>query len=117
MFHNRDELLENASSDTLRRLRLDALDILEAAVDAVDPGEAVRRSLSMRGSQLIIRGVEWDLDLFEGIHVVGGGKACGAMAKAVEEALGDRISSGTVNVLKGTELSGVIGELIIQNGN
>ncbi|MEE8354649.1 MAG: DUF4147 domain-containing protein, partial [Candidatus Bathyarchaeia archaeon] len=103
LFHNRDELLENASSGTLRRLRLDALDILEAAVDAVDPGEAVRRSLSVRGSNLIIRGVEWDLDLFEGIHVVGGGKACGAMAEAVEEALGDRISSGTVNVLKGTE--------------
>lgn len=103
MFHNRDELLENASSEILRRLRLDALDILEAAVNAVDPGEAVRRSLSVRGTRLTIRGIEWDLDRFEGIHVIGGGKACGAMAEAVEEILGDRISSGTVNVLKGTE--------------
>jgi glycerate-2-kinase len=103
VFRNRDELLENASSDILRRLRLDALDILEAAVNAVDPGEAVRRSLSVRGTHLTIRGAEWDLGLFEGIHVIGGGKACGAMAEAVEEILGDRISSGTVNVLKGTE--------------
>jgi glycerate-2-kinase len=103
LFHNRDILLENASSDILRRLRLDALDILEAAVNAVDPEEAVKRSLSVRGPHLTIRGAEWDLDRFEGIHVIGGGKACGAMAEAVEEALGDRISSGTVNVLKGTE--------------
>ena len=100
MFHNRDELLENASSEILRRLRLDALDILEAAVNAVDPGEAVRRSLSLRGTRLAIRGAEWDLDSFEGIHVIGGGKASGAMAEAVEEILGGRISSGTVNVLK-----------------
>ena len=103
MFRNRDELLENASSDILRQLRLDALDILEAAVNAVDPGEAIRRSLSLRGTHLAIRGAEWDLNRFEGIHVIGGGKACGAMAEAVEEILGDRISSGTVNVLKGTE--------------
>lgn len=103
VFRNRDELLENASSDILRRLRLDALDILEAAVNAVDPGEAVRRSLSVKGTHLTIRGAEWDLDRFEGIHVIGGGKACGAMAEAVEEILGDWISSGTVNVLKGTE--------------
>jgi glycerate-2-kinase len=82
---------------------MDALDILEAAVNAVDPGEAVRRSLSVKGTHLTIRGTEWDLDRFEGIHVIGGGKACGAMAEAVEEILGDRISSGTVNVLKGTE--------------
>lgn len=103
MFRNRDELLENASSDILRQLRIDALDILEAAVNAVNPGEAVRRSLSVKGTHLTIRGAEWDLDRFEGIHVIGGGKACGAMAEAVEEILGDRISSGTVNVLKGTE--------------
>ena len=82
---------------------MDALDILEAAVKAVDPGEAVRRNLSVKGTRLVIRGVEWDLDRFEGIYVIGGGKACGAMAEAVEDILGDRITSGTVNVLKGTE--------------
>jgi glycerate-2-kinase len=82
---------------------MDALDILEAAVKAVDPGEAVRRSLRVRGTHLTIRGTEWDLDRFKGIHVIGGGKACGAMAEAVEEILGDWITSGTINVLKGTE--------------
>ena len=103
MFHNRDKLLENASSDILRHLRLDSLTILEAAVNAVDPGEAVRRNLCLNGTCLAIRETEWDLDRFEGIHVIGGGKASGAMAEAVEDILGDRITSGTVNVLKGTE--------------
>ncbi len=104
MFRNRDELLENATSDILRRLRMDALDILETAVNAVDPGEAIRRSFRVRDDRLKIEEAEWDLDRFEGIHVIGGGKACGAMAEAVEEILGNRILSGTVNVLKGTEL-------------
>jgi glycerate-2-kinase len=104
VFRNRDKLLENASSNILQRLRLDALDIMEVAVKAVDPGEAIRRSFRVRGTHLSIQGAEWDLDKFEGIHIIGGGKACGAMVEAVEEILGDRISSGTVNVLKGTEL-------------
>jgi glycerate-2-kinase len=103
VFRNRDELLENATNDILRRLRRDALDILETAVNAVDPGEAIRRSLRIRGTHLAINGAEWDLDRFDGIHVVGGGKASGAMAEVVEEIFSDRISSGTVNVLKGTE--------------
>ena len=94
---------------------MDALDILEAAVKAVDPGEAIRRSITLRGARLAIRGVKWDLDRFEGIHVIGGGKACGAMAEAIEEILGDRISSGTVNVLKGTESRHDL-ERISQNG-
>ncbi|MDP6048716.1 MAG: glycerate kinase [Candidatus Bathyarchaeota archaeon] len=103
VFRNRDELLENASSDILLRLRMDALDILEAAVNAVDPGEAVRRNLNLKGTILTICGLKWDLNHFGGIHVIGGGKACGAMAETVEEILGNRISSGEVNVLKGTE--------------
>ena len=39
------------------------------------------------------------------IFVVGGGKASGTMAEALEAILGDKISSGEVNILRGTKSS------------
>ncbi|MHA1833599.1 MAG: glycerate kinase type-2 family protein, partial [Candidatus Baldrarchaeia archaeon] len=40
---------------------------------------------------------------YRNIYVLGGGKASGLMAEAIEEILGDKITSGIINVLKGTE--------------
>ncbi|RLI10317.1 hypothetical protein DRO42_01745, partial [Candidatus Bathyarchaeota archaeon] len=100
---NERQLLDNAPSEVLRRLRRDALDILKSAVDAVDPKRAILRRLELRDGRLRFDGVELDLDGFSRVLVVGGGKAGGAMAEAVEELLGDRISGGVVNVLRGTE--------------
>jgi glycerate-2-kinase len=100
---NEDQLLDNAESPVLRRLRSHALDILRHAVEAVDPKEAVLRRLMLTGSRLTVDSIELDLNNFSKIIVVGGGKASGAMAEAVEELLGERITDGLVNVLKGTE--------------
>jgi glycerate-2-kinase len=102
-FKNEGELLKNAASDTLKRLRRDAMDILRTAVDAVDPVEAVRRKLRVEGDRLGCGDVQLDLDRFFRISVIGGGKAGGAMAEAVEGLLRDRISGGVVNVPRGTE--------------
>jgi len=100
---NERQLLDNAPSEVLRKLRRDALDILKSAVDAVDPKRAILRRLELRDGHLCFDGVELDLDGFSRVLVVGGGKAGGAMAEAVEELLGDRISGGVINVLRGTE--------------
>jgi len=100
---NERQLLDNAQSETLRRLRRDALDILRRAVEAVDPRKAIKLSLELRRGHLCFNDVELDLDGFSKVLVVGGGKAGGAMAEAVEELLGERISTGVVNILKGTE--------------
>lgn len=100
---NERQLLDNAQSEPLRRLRRDALKILKQAVEAVDPRKAVENSLKIRGSHLCFNEIEIDLDGFSEVHVVGGGKAGGAMAEAVEALLGDQISEGVVNILKGTE--------------
>ncbi|MGD2201712.1 MAG: glycerate kinase, partial [Candidatus Bathyarchaeota archaeon] len=102
-FRNQQALLENATSTQFHMLRRDALDILETAVRAVDPSEAIRRNLALEGSLLKTKGLEWDLNKFKEVYVVGGGKASGAMAKALEYLLGDRISTGIINVLRGTE--------------
>jgi glycerate 2-kinase len=100
---NERQILDNAPSETIRSLRRDALGLLRNAVEAVDPKKAVMRSLELRGSRLSLNDMELDLDGFSSVFVVGGGKACGAMAEAIEGLLGDRISGGAVNVLKGTE--------------
>jgi glycerate 2-kinase len=102
-FENERGLLQNASSEKFRVLRRDALDILTDAVEAVDPYAAIKNSLEVIDGRLLFRGGELDLGQFERIFVVGGGKASGLMAKAVEELLGDLIVEGHVNVLRGTE--------------
>ncbi|MFQ6053215.1 MAG: glycerate kinase [Candidatus Bathyarchaeia archaeon] len=100
---NMRQLLDNAESERARRLRRDALEILDRAVDAVDPRKAILDRVRVSGGSLSFDGVEVDLDRFSKVFVVGGGKAGGAMAEAVEELLGDRIAGGVVNVLEGAE--------------
>jgi len=67
--------------------RLHLAELRAAALRAVDPASAVRRSLS-----------PGDFAEAERIFVVGGGKAGIAMAQAAAEILGDRLTSGLVSV-------------------
>ncbi len=88
--------------------RNEALQIFEAALAAVDPYESVRRVLSRESGELTLQqaGTElrFDLDGIDRLHVVGCGKAGAPMARAVEELVGDRISSGLVVVKYGHTL-------------
>ena len=95
--------MENGSSDIFRGLRSDACDIFEAALIAVDPEQSIYNALRLDGDVLWFEGDSIDLSKVDRVFVVGGGKAGGLMAKAVESLLGERIESGIVNVLEGTE--------------
>jgi len=95
--------MANSEDEVLQRLRHDACMILDGALKAVDPVEAVLNALSQEGDILSYEGGSVDLSRTKKIIVVGGGKAGGLMAKAVEGLLGKRITVGCVNVLKGTE--------------
>lgn len=77
-------------------LRMAALGIFNAAVRAVDPGEAVHRHFAREGSRLCIGQETLDLVKVGEVVVVGCGKAAAPMAAAVEEILGDRIGRGVV---------------------
>jgi hydroxypyruvate reductase len=83
------------------RQRSAALEVLRAALDAADPGAALRRTLHRVGETLHVGGRSYDLRRFRRVLVVGAGKAAAPMAGAVEEALGDRISGGAVTVKYG----------------
>lgn len=103
MIKNKDSLIGNSEDEVLQRLRHDACVILESALRAVDPIEVVLNALSLEGDVLSYEGGSVDLSKTKKIIVVGGGKAGGLMAKAVEGLLGKQITSGHINVLKGTE--------------
>lgn len=79
---------------------------MHAGLEAVEPGAAVRRCLQRAGSRLIVkdsRGSQrsYNLDEFERVWVVGGGKAGAPMAVAVAEVLGERVAGGVVVVKHG----------------
>ncbi len=100
-FLNEDRILGNGAG-VYAKLRGDALTILGLALDAVDPKKAIYDKVKVEGSDLYVDGETYDLR-FRRIFLVGGGKAGGSMAEAIEHLLGDRLTGGVVNILKGTE--------------
>lgn len=86
---------------TRATLREHARTIFQAGVKAVDPGAAVRRRVRTEGNSLVAGGRTYDLTSVGKIRVVGMGKASAAMARALEERLGDRIHGGAVVVKYG----------------
>ncbi|MGC8908774.1 MAG: glycerate kinase type-2 family protein [Desulfomonilaceae bacterium] len=86
----------------LKRLRQDAVAIFNECVAAADPERAVMRNLRVEDHMLRIGEHDSvDLSRFTRITVLGAGKASAAMARAVENLLGDRVSGGLVVVKRG----------------
>lgn len=86
---------------TQQSLREDARIIFEAGLQAADPGEAIYRHVKRVGDKLQVEGKSYDLSEYEKIYVIGGGKAGASMARAIEDLLKDRISTGLINVKSG----------------
>jgi glycerate 2-kinase len=70
------------------------LSVQQAALDAVEPGAAVRHHVRLRGDQLLIAGHAYNLAACEQVWVGGGGKAATAMAAALYGVLGERLAGG-----------------------
>jgi len=79
-------------------VRQPILDILQAALTAVDPFAAVKRALHREGDILAVGNRRYALSEYRRIFVVGAGKAGAPMTQAVESTLGERISGGLVVV-------------------
>lgn len=83
--------------------------ILEAGLQAADPYNNTRQLLQVEGRHLVLDNPVFeprdaplhgpltiDLDAVDRIFVVGAGKGIQRMAKAIEDALGDRLTGGVV---------------------
>ncbi|MBU2498017.1 MAG: glycerate kinase [Proteobacteria bacterium] len=92
--------------DLLKQMRSEAVTLFHAAVKRVNPYEAVRQFVRIDQKRLLLGQdgqpkTELDLDAFDRIFLVGGGKATAPMAKAMEGLLGERINGGAINVKYG----------------
>lgn len=81
--------------------RRDILSILEHALRAVEPRQAVLQHMTLDGDRLMVGDQTYDLAQTGRILVVGAGKAGAPMAAAVQQVLGSRVTAGQVNVKHG----------------
>ena len=90
-------------TSTLRRIdRGETIQIiLQAALQAVDPAEAVNRHMQIKDNKLTISGFSYDLDKIQRIRLVGAGKAGFPMTLAASKILGKRLNEGIVIVKEG----------------
>ena len=70
--------------------------ILAAAIDAVEPGEAIKRFVHHDENTLSIAGQLYDLNNYENIYLMAFGKASMPMSLALMEILGERFHQGWV---------------------
>jgi glycerate 2-kinase len=101
--------LQSLKTYTLDQLREIAGAVFTKAVESVDPYRKLMSMLKIDGNRLRIQTDETsfeevDLGRFRRIFVTGTGKACSSMTKAVEDALGDRITGGVVTTKYGHAL-------------
>jgi hydroxypyruvate reductase len=83
--------------------------ILAAAIEAVDPEQAVYRWMRRReegagngaGDALQVGSRQYNLNEFRRVFLIGVGKAAAAMASAADQILRDRISGGLIVVKEG----------------
>jgi glycerate 2-kinase len=99
------KLFEHATRNRER-----AWQIMHTALNAVEPGAAIRRHLRLVANHLTIMDPQdgeytYALDDFDRVLVVGGGKAGAPMAAAVADILGKRLTDGVVVVKHGYTLA------------
>lgn len=73
-----------------------ALACLEAGIEAAHPRNVVEQAIRLDGDRLLVAGTEYDLGGIDRVIVLGGGKAAGTVAAALESVLGERLDSGAV---------------------
>jgi hydroxypyruvate reductase len=75
--------------------------IFRAGLEAVDPVRAVQKYLRREDNRLVVGEKTYDLKKYDGVYIIGAGKASAAMAQPVEDLLGDLLEAGLVNVKYG----------------
>ena len=101
MIQNKKGLISNSGAD-FKKARADALDILEYALERVQPRFAIQRAVRIEGETLWLDELSIDLNGVGRIFIIGFGKASGQMATELERVLNDRISGGVVIVKHGS---------------
>lgn len=89
MIEDRDELARTPAHDL-------ALSCIEAGIEATQPERVIAEHVSVEGDTLRIGDSRYDLAAYDEIVLLGGGKAADVVARALGDALDDRIDRGLV---------------------
>lgn len=74
------------------------LDITEKTLEQLDAYRRITSIMSVQNGQLTIGQKKWNLKEKKNIYLLGAGKACNSMAKAVSDILGDYLTKGIIIV-------------------
>jgi glycerate 2-kinase len=113
--HNYVENRKDLLSHGARRLRGIALDIANHVLETANPGNVVRKMLTVQGERLSIGQRAFDLSGGARVFVIGAGKATYPIAKALDEILGPRIHHGFVACKMGQQ--GVLSNIELHLAN
>ncbi len=93
--------------------------MIEAALQAVEPGAAVRRNLRCLDNTLTVADKDYDLDAYSRIFVIGFGKAALGMGDAAAEVLGGHFTGGILitKSLAGKSQYGSLEKFKVLKGN
>ena len=91
---NYNQLISNGDS----RAREKVLLLLNDVLKQLDAHKAIHKIMRLHNNILTIGERTWDLTKKKNIYLVGAGKACNAMAQAVCEILGEKLTKGIISV-------------------
>ena len=91
---NYEQLVSNG--DSVARAKV--LQLMDEVLKELDVSKTIHKIMRLDGDILTVGERTWDLSKKKNIYLVGAGKACNAMAQAVCEILGERISRGIISV-------------------
>ena len=97
---------EDLGKDQLE-LRKIGLECLEKALHAVKPEILMKKAIKIQGNKLIVQEAIFDLEDYDNIYVIGGGKATAEMAFTLEKILDSRssfIRGGIINIPEGLKI-------------
>ena len=75
-----------------------AINLLNAALEAVDPHVLIPKALTLENNVLVLANRHFSFDDFNGVYVLGAGKATGRMTEAIETLLHDHLTGGFIIV-------------------
>ncbi|HEC89540.1 MAG TPA: DUF4147 domain-containing protein [Thermoplasmatales archaeon] len=115
VFKNREQLIGNGVTSELKEKRKITLEILEAALKAVDPYIAVKEELQNH----ILNNEIFDLTDFHNTYLIAFGKASIGMTKAITDTIqitrGVAITNNSSNKLNGNNIDIIVGGHPIPN--
>ncbi len=100
---NYDSLISRVKIDREIFARKSILEFLDIGINSVLPKNFIPKIVKLKETKLHIKKYQFALSKINKIHVVGAGKASGAMAEALERILKSYITDGFINVPEGTK--------------